>query len=72
FGHGRRICPGRDFANNSLFIACAWMLWAFNFEWPRDEEGRDIVCGVDEFVDKGNVTGPREFGVILKPRKAKL
>ncbi|KAF2646454.1 cytochrome P450 [Massarina eburnea CBS 473.64] len=30
FGWGRRICPGADLAMNSLFIALAKMLWAFD------------------------------------------
>jgi len=30
FGWGRRICPGADLAANSLFIALAKILWAFN------------------------------------------
>ncbi|KAF2714513.1 cytochrome P450 [Pleomassaria siparia CBS 279.74] len=29
FGWGRRICPGADLAANSLFIALAKILWAF-------------------------------------------
>ncbi|KZO99730.1 cytochrome P450 [Calocera viscosa TUFC12733] len=72
FGHGRRVCAGRDFALNTLFIACAYMLWAFRFEWPVDEEGKEIVCGVDEFQDTSVTVSPREFGVVLKPRKEGL
>lgn len=30
FGWGRRICPGADLAGNSLFIALAKILWAFD------------------------------------------
>jgi cytochrome P450 len=30
FGWGRRICPGADLAANSLFIALAKILWAFD------------------------------------------
>lgn len=30
FGWGRRICPGAGLAENSLYIALAKMLWAFN------------------------------------------
>ncbi|KZO99731.1 cytochrome P450 [Calocera viscosa TUFC12733] len=72
FGHGRRVCAGRDFALNTLFIACAYMLWAFRFEWPVDEEGKEIVCGVDEFQDTSITVSPREFGIVLKPRKEGL
>jgi cytochrome P450 len=32
FGWGRRICPGAGLAENSLFIALAKMLWAFDIE----------------------------------------
>ena len=31
FGWGRRICPGEGLAENSLFIALAKLLWAFDF-----------------------------------------
>ncbi|KAF2867528.1 cytochrome P450 [Massariosphaeria phaeospora] len=30
FGWGRRICPGADLAANSLFVALAKLLWAFD------------------------------------------
>ena len=30
FGFGRRICPGKQIAQNSLFIAIARILWAYN------------------------------------------
>ena len=30
FGWGRRICPGADLASNTLFIALAKLIWAFD------------------------------------------
>lgn len=30
FGWGRRICPGADIASNSLYIALAHLIWAFD------------------------------------------
>jgi cytochrome P450 len=30
FGFGRRSCPGKEIARNSLFIAVARILWAYN------------------------------------------
>ncbi|ORY18118.1 cytochrome P450 [Clohesyomyces aquaticus] len=35
FGWGRRICPGADLAANSLFIALAKILWAFDIEGKK-------------------------------------
>ncbi|EMD35958.1 hypothetical protein CERSUDRAFT_53073 [Gelatoporia subvermispora B] len=36
FGFGRRICPGRHLAENSLFIIVATMLTVFNISPPKD------------------------------------
>ncbi|KAF7164917.1 hypothetical protein CNMCM5623_009317 [Aspergillus felis] len=36
FGFGRRVCPGELFGKNSLFIAFAQILWAFDI-LPPDE-----------------------------------
>lgn len=35
FGAGRRICPGMHMAENSLFIALAEILWAFEIRAPN-------------------------------------
>ncbi|KAI0357497.1 cytochrome P450 [Trametes cingulata] len=43
FGYGRRICPGRHFAEGSLFINIAMVLHVFNIEPPLDHDGRPIV-----------------------------
>ncbi|EJT98882.1 cytochrome P450 [Dacryopinax primogenitus] len=72
FGHGRRVCPGRAFALNSVFIACAYLLWAFDFSWPVDEHGNEIKCGVDEMIDRQVIVAPRPFELVLKPRKKDL
>ncbi|OOQ83170.1 cytochrome P450 monooxygenase [Penicillium brasilianum] len=39
FGWGRRICPGAGLAQNSLFIALARLLWAFEFRPVREANG---------------------------------
>ncbi|KAL4261036.1 cytochrome P450 family protein [Pleurotus pulmonarius] len=42
FGFGRRICPGRFFAMDSLFISIASILSCFDITKVKDKEGRDI------------------------------
>lgn len=42
FGFGRRICPGRHFANNSLWIAIARLLATFKFESNFVRSGGDV------------------------------
>ena len=32
FGYGRRICPGRHIAENSVFVVMAKVLWGSNAE----------------------------------------
>jgi len=53
FGFGRRICVGKDLANDSLFIDISRMLWAANFERGRDENGKELPLDVDTLVDAG-------------------
>ncbi|KZO99740.1 cytochrome P450 [Calocera viscosa TUFC12733] len=72
FGHGRRVCPGKDFAVNGMFISFAYLLWAFQFEWPVDESGKQVICGVDEMESHALVATPRPFGVVLKSRHESL
>ncbi|KAI0762207.1 cytochrome P450 [Fomes fomentarius] len=42
FGFGRRICPGRHFAESSLFITCASILWAFDVSPPVNGDGHPL------------------------------
>ncbi|KAL4264719.1 cytochrome P450 family protein [Pleurotus pulmonarius] len=42
FGFGRRICPGRFFAMDSLWISIASILAVFNISKAKDEQGRVI------------------------------
>ena len=62
FGWGRRICPGADLAMNSLFIALAKFLWAFDI-LPIDGVVYDIFAYTDGF----NVR-PKKFQCIIRAR----
>ncbi|KAI1792750.1 cytochrome P450 [Ganoderma leucocontextum] len=42
FGFGRRICPGRHFAEASLLISCASILHVFNIRPPLDKHGLPV------------------------------
>jgi len=42
FGFGRRICPGRTLAENSIWLVAASLLACFTFEPIKDENGKDI------------------------------
>lgn len=53
YGFGRRICPGRHLANNSLFIDIAVLLWATKIERKRDVSGQLIPLDLDGFEDTG-------------------
>jgi cytochrome P450 len=53
FGFGRRICVGKDMANESLFIATARMLWAAKLERAKDENGKEVPLDIETLVDAG-------------------
>jgi cytochrome P450 len=42
FGFGRRKCPGRYLAMDSLWIAMAYLLACYDIEKPTDEDGKAI------------------------------
>ncbi|TFK92562.1 cytochrome P450 [Polyporus arcularius HHB13444] len=50
FGYGRRVCPGRHFAGESLFITMASLLHCFDIGPPLDERGQPIII-VPEWTD---------------------
>lgn len=43
FGFGRRICPGRHFAMDSMWITVAYILATLKIEMARDEFGNVLV-----------------------------
>jgi len=59
FGHGRRICPGRWFADNGLWSAAAAILAVLRIDHAKDSNG-DKIEVKPEFTT-GVVTHPEPF-----------
>ncbi|RPD61610.1 cytochrome P450 [Lentinus tigrinus ALCF2SS1-6] len=66
FGYGRRICPGRYFAESSLFINVATVLHVFDIGLPVDEAGLPIKI-VPDLTD-GLLAYPQDCRCTIKPR----
>lgn len=69
FGYGRRICPGRFFAEASLFLNIAQSLAAFNIRKAVDKAGKEIE--VDVKPKPGVLTYPTQFDFRIEPRSEK-
>ncbi|KAG1780981.1 cytochrome P450 [Suillus placidus] len=59
FGHGRRICPGRWFAENGMWMAAAAILAVLRINHAKDSNG-DKIEVKPEFTT-GMVTHPEPF-----------
>ncbi|KAG2065466.1 cytochrome P450 [Suillus decipiens] len=59
FGNGRRICPGRWFAENSLWTAAAAILAVLRIDHAKDSNGQRIE--VKPEFDNGPVVHPKPF-----------
>lgn len=55
YGFGRRACPGKHVANDSLFIFVATVLWASTFERAHDRDGKETPLDTNSFVYNGVV-----------------
>ncbi|TFK27949.1 cytochrome P450 78A3p [Coprinopsis marcescibilis] len=65
FGFGRRICPGRHMAVETLYVVFASTLALFDIVAPKDENGGpSIKYGIAD----GGIVHPEPFEVILVPR----
>ncbi|KAF1934632.1 cytochrome P450 [Clathrospora elynae] len=64
FGYGRRVCPGRQIARNSLTIAIARLLWAFEIRAKDDEK---LIVDESMFTD-AFVSAPKGFEALFEPR----
>ncbi|KAH8690781.1 cytochrome P450 [Talaromyces proteolyticus] len=66
FGFGRRICPGRIFADTFLFLTIAQTLSVFSLSQPVDEDGKVLEQVVD--FEPGIVTRPVDYKCNFTPR----
>lgn len=65
---GRRICPGKKLAENTLFITITQILWGFNISKARDEvTGQEIVPNIFAYTDGFN-SKPHPFQCQIVPR----
>ncbi|KAI0367633.1 O-methylsterigmatocystin oxidoreductase [Pilatotrama ljubarskyi] len=69
FGFGRRICPGRHFANDSLFLTVASVLHVFSIEAPLGEDGRPVPVA-PKIVTDYFLSYPEPFQCRITPRSA--
>ncbi|KEY65327.1 hypothetical protein S7711_01838 [Stachybotrys chartarum IBT 7711] len=68
FGYGRRLCPGRLYADASLYINVVLCLACFDIEKAVGEDGRRIF--VDARPKPGVWSYPEDFKFQVKPRSA--
>ncbi|KAJ3534086.1 hypothetical protein NMY22_g7073 [Coprinellus aureogranulatus] len=62
FGYGRRICPGRFFSSDALFIYASSLLAMFDVTPPRDDAGNFVPIKVEpNFIGNTANVKPRKF-----------
>jgi hypothetical protein len=70
FGAGRRVCMGLEIGKNSLFLAMARLVWAFNISKAVDREGNEITPD-QEALEGGLAAMPKPFPAKIFPRSEK-
>ncbi|EPS38818.1 hypothetical protein H072_7435 [Dactylellina haptotyla CBS 200.50] len=68
FGFGRRICPGRYFARNTIWVIVAQVLWAFEVSPGRDEVTGEVIPVDDEACTYGLVMRSLPFKACFEAR----
>ncbi|KAF9442056.1 cytochrome P450 [Macrolepiota fuliginosa MF-IS2] len=66
FGFGRRLCPGIDMSDTSIFLTIASVLSVFDIQTPLDEDGIPIQIKPD--YTNGNFQFPLPYKAVIKPR----
>ncbi|KAF9649833.1 cytochrome P450 [Thelephora ganbajun] len=69
FGHGRRICPGLNLAQSSLWLTCAMSLAVFDIEKYVDGFGNVVEPRIH--YSDGMISHPPPFKCTIKPRSEK-
>ncbi|EJD37771.1 cytochrome P450 [Auricularia subglabra TFB-10046 SS5] len=68
FGFGRRICPGRYFAEAEVWLMMTSVLYCFDITPAKDASGADIVP--NEVMCSGVVSAFEKFPCVVTPRSA--
>ncbi|EJF55964.1 cytochrome P450, partial [Dichomitus squalens LYAD-421 SS1] len=68
FGYGRRICPGRHFAEGSIYAVVSGILHTMSIEAPLDEHTQPIRLADHVKMTHGVLSYPEPFDCIIKPR----
>ncbi|KAI0634877.1 CyP450 monooxygenase [Trametes polyzona] len=66
FGYGRRICPGRYFAEASLFLIVSSVLHTLDVSAPLDANGQPVK--LEGKMTAGVISYPEPFECVIKPR----
>ncbi|KIP03142.1 hypothetical protein PHLGIDRAFT_26261 [Phlebiopsis gigantea 11061_1 CR5-6] len=66
FGFGRRICPGRHLAYESLWLSMASILAVFNIRKAVSSQGQPITPAVD--FTETFISSPKDFQCVIRPR----
>ncbi|KAL9712316.1 hypothetical protein Ac2012v2_003552 [Leucoagaricus gongylophorus] len=69
FGYGRRICPGRFFAQNSLFIFICHILTVYDIRPALDDDGKELEIKPE--MTNGLLSYPVPFSCRITPRSEK-
>ncbi|KAJ8072938.1 hypothetical protein PM082_016498 [Marasmius tenuissimus] len=69
FGFGRRTCPGKDFALDSIYLAVTSLLARFTIAKALDDKGHEIVPEVE--YNDGLMSHPKLFKCQFIPRTRK-
>lgn len=69
FGHGRRICPGLEVTEKSLFLQFSSLLWACNIRQARDADGKEVDIPFYDYTGV-SISTPRKFRFAVEERKA--
>ncbi|KAI0029079.1 cytochrome P450 [Vararia minispora EC-137] len=67
FGYGTRKCPGRHFADATIWLYIVTVLTFFEIRMEKDARGMEIPINV-KFETRGTVRGPLPFPCTLVPR----
>ncbi|KAF9261904.1 cytochrome P450 [Marasmius fiardii PR-910] len=70
FGFGRRICPGRYLAINSVWLAITYILANFTIAKEVDEDGKEIDPAIE--YSHGLISHPLPFNCRFVPRSEAL